>query len=61
VQAQEGRGACSERLTVAGAPAVLFSAPEDTTLVATVEARTYSLTPLPGIFDPAATGRLCSG
>jgi len=40
VAASEGRGARSERLTVAGAPAVLFSAPEDTTLVATVEART---------------------
>jgi hypothetical protein len=51
VQAQQDRGARMQRLPVDGVPAVLLTATEGSTLVATVEARTYSLSVVPGVLD----------
>ena len=55
VEAAAGQGARSSPAAVPGADAVLLSAVGDTTLVATVGARTYALTLLPGLLDEPGT------
>jgi len=55
VEAQQSRGVRSEDAAVPGADAVLLTGPDGATLVATVEARTYSLSMVPGILDAGAT------
>ena len=55
VAAQQSRGVRSEPATVPGADAVLLTGPDGATLVATVAARTYSLSIVPGILDATAT------
>jgi hypothetical protein len=55
VEAQQARGVRSEDASVPGADAVLLTAADGATLIATVEARTYSLSLVPGILDAAVT------
>lgn len=55
VDNQEQQGVRADSATVPGADAVLLSGPADTTLVATVQERTYALTLLPGLLDPPTT------
>lgn len=55
VEAAAGQGVRSSPAAVPGADAVLLSAVGDTTLVATVGARTYALTLLPGLLDEPGT------
>ncbi|SCX50595.1 hypothetical protein SAMN03159343_2438 [Klenkia marina] len=52
---QEGHGVPAGTAAVPGAQSVLFAGPADTTLVATVEARTVSVTLVPGLLDAAGT------
>lgn len=55
VDAQQSQGARTEELTVAGVPTVLVAGSQDSTLVARIQARTYSVTLVSGVLDPAAT------
>ncbi len=52
---QESRGVRVDPVDVPGADAVLLTGPADTTLVSTVAERTYALTLVPGLLEPAAT------
>ncbi|NEK96235.1 hypothetical protein GCU67_19000 [Modestobacter muralis] len=55
VDAQQAQGVRSDQAAVPGASAVLLSGPDETTLIATVDTRTYSLSLVPGVLDPAGT------
>ena len=61
VEAQQSRGARSEGAVVPGADAVLLTAADGATLVATVAARTYSLSMVPGVLDAASTPSVMAG
>lgn len=52
---REAQGVRVDPATVPGADALLFSSPDDTTLIATVAERTYALTLVPGLLDPPGT------
>ena len=55
VDAQQSQGVRFDEAVVPGASAVLLTGPEEATLIATVGSRTYSLSVVPGILDPAGT------
>jgi len=61
VAAQQSQGVRSEDAVVPGADAVLLTGVDGATLVATVAARTYSLSMVPGILDAAATPPALAG
>ncbi|WP_131801726.1 hypothetical protein [Klenkia soli] len=55
VAARRAEGEASGAAAVPGADAVLLTGPAETTLVATVDSRTYALTLVPGLLDAPAT------
>lgn len=55
VDARQAEGVVGVTATVPGADAVLLSGSADTTLVATVESRTYAFTLVPGLLDATGT------
>ena len=55
VDAQQAKGVRFGEAVVPGASAVLLTGPEEATLIATVESRTYSLSIVPGILDEPGT------
>jgi len=55
VDAQQAQGIRFDEAVVPGASAVLLSGPDEVTMIATVDARTYSLSLVPGILDAAGT------
>ncbi|MCZ2828219.1 hypothetical protein O2W14_05150 [Modestobacter sp. VKM Ac-2986] len=55
VDAQQAQGVRADQAVVPGSSAVLLSGPDETTLIATVDTRTYSLSLVPGVLDAPGT------
>ncbi|MFQ1001131.1 hypothetical protein [Modestobacter sp. SSW1-42] len=55
VDAQQAQGVRYDQAVVPGASAVLLSGPDETTLIATLGSRTYSLSLVPGVLDATGT------